>query len=327
MKLSISVVIPNYNGKHLLEKNLPSLYSSLDHSGLEYEIIVPDDASTDGSIAFLKERYPAIKVIESKGNEGFSKNINKGFYLAQNDLVLSMNTDVSLDKNYFAPLLRYFEKDDTFGVMGSIYSEDRHTLQDAAKFPGKRLLRINTSTNYALNDKTENIPSLFLSGANALMDRKKLMMLEGMETLYSPFYYEDTDLGLRAWKSGWACYYEPTSICYHPNSETIKKHSSEKTIKLIARRNRLYFHAIHLEGARLALWYCILLINAVFRLFTLDITYYKSLFWFFRTLPEVSKVKKKNRKLYGSLQGNNISTASVIERINTFAEKNPHRLF
>lgn len=327
MKCSVSVVIPNYNGKYLLEKNLPSLYAALHSSGLVHEVIVSDDASADGSIAFLRKKHPSIKIIESNVNNGFSVTINKGFNLAQNTLVMALNTDVALNKNYFNPLLKYFENPDTFGVMGSIYSDDGKTLQDAAKFPGKNFLKINTSANYTLKEPAGGIPSLFLSGANALVDRKKLMLLQGMETLYSPYYYEDADLGLRAWKCGWLCYYEPTAVCYHPNSQTIKKHSSPEKVKIIARRNRLYFHAIHLDREKQVLWYSVLLLNALFRLLAFDMAYYKSLLLFLKTVPDIRRTKKKNKQLYDSLKSNNISTSSVVKRIHMFTEKHPCSIF
>ena len=328
MAFSLSIVIPNYNGKNLLQKNLPSLFAALEHCGSNWEVIVSDDASTDDSIAFLKKEYSVIKIIENKTNRGFSFTINEGFSLSKNDLVLAVNTDVSLDKNYFRHPLKYFEKADTFGVAGSIYSEDGKTLQDAAKFPKKGFLKINTTKNYALKKPTaEWIPSFFLSGANVLMDRKKLMLLQGMETLYSPFYYEDSDLGLRAWKCGWHCYYEPQAVCYHPLSETINKHNSRKKIKTIVRRNRFYFHAIHLDNLNLVFWYPSLVLHTVFRIFLMDVAYYKSLSLFLKAFPHVLQTKKKNRELYLSQKNNNTSTESVINTINDFAGKHPHILF
>ena len=75
---SISVVIPNYNGRHLLEQNLPSVYAALHAVDCAFEVIVSDDASTDDSIAFIRENYPDVTLICNEKNGGFAININKG---------------------------------------------------------------------------------------------------------------------------------------------------------------------------------------------------------------------------------------------------------
>jgi glycosyltransferase involved in cell wall biosynthesis len=71
IKKSISVVLPNYNGRNLLAANLPSVYTALHKAGIDHEIIVVDDASTDESIIFLKENFEDVKVVAQKTNRGF----------------------------------------------------------------------------------------------------------------------------------------------------------------------------------------------------------------------------------------------------------------
>ena len=66
---SISIVIPNYNGRDLLEKNIPSLLAALNN--FDFEIIVVDDCSSDDSVQFLKDTYPNVIVIKSNKNQGF----------------------------------------------------------------------------------------------------------------------------------------------------------------------------------------------------------------------------------------------------------------
>ena len=69
---SIAVVIPNYNGRHLLERNLPSVFNALNSVNTDFEIIIIDDCSTDSSVAFIKQSYPTIRLIISDQNQGFS---------------------------------------------------------------------------------------------------------------------------------------------------------------------------------------------------------------------------------------------------------------
>ena len=84
---SISVIIPNYNGKNLLEKNLPSVFNALKSSQIsDYEVIITDDASNDDSVTYLKNYSEnPIVLIENKQNLGFSGNVNRAIRRAQKD--------------------------------------------------------------------------------------------------------------------------------------------------------------------------------------------------------------------------------------------------
>lgn len=243
---SISVLIPNYNGKSLLEQNLPYVYEALKSSEInDFEIIIADDASTDDSVAFIKHHYPSIIVVENKINSGFGGNCNSGIKKATKDLVLLLNSDVQLTPHYFTPLLPYFKDDNCFGVMGAIWNEEQTVLQDTAKYPKVAFGKINGATNYKIDNKNSGTYSFFLSGANALVNREKLNALNGFDELFNPYYFEDLDLGIRAWKMGYTCHYDPQAICYHPLSSTIKKEPSEK-VTLIIERNKIYVHYKHL---------------------------------------------------------------------------------
>ena len=254
---SISVVIPNFNGKHLLQANLPSVIAALKFTQLKYEIIVVDDASLDDSIKFISEHYSEIKLLVNGLNKGFSPTINKGIFASVHDIVLALNSDVQLSENYFVNQLKYFEDPDTFGVMGKIVDLNGRKVQDGAKYPHTSFKGIKTTFNYIPVTETLEmwLPSFFLSGANALMNREKLWQLGGFDELYAPYYYEDADLGIRAWRVGWKCYFEPQSICMHETSSTISKLKSEK-VKIIAERNRIILNHLHLMGAQLMFFKC-----------------------------------------------------------------------
>lgn len=295
MKKSISVVIPNYNGQQLLRQNLPLLYEALATAGLAHEVIVPDDASSDDSVAFLKTRYPQVLVVEHQQNRGFAANINAGIRRASMDLVLLLNSDIALTPAYFLPLLAYFDDPQTFGVTGRILAMDADILQDGAKYPDYRYGHIRSTVNFIVEGHQApgfRVPTFFMSGANILADRLKLQELGGFNELFSPFYSEDVDLGLRAWRLGYACYYEHQAICRHPNSVTINKYNSRRKVHIIARRNKLYLHYLHLQGLELYTWFGLQLLKTLGRLLAFDTRHLQSLRLFLATLPEVSQAKK-----------------------------------
>jgi GT2 family glycosyltransferase len=306
MKPSISVVIPNYNGEKLLKDNLPSVISALKMSGSDYEIIIADDCSQDDSVDFLRRTYPDIRLIESQQNKGFAINANKGIKKAQNQLVLLLNSDVKLSENYFESQFKYFEKPDTFGVMGSIYSSTGK-ISDAAKYPFWRRGHLKTTKNFYIKNKEKNFfcPSLFLSGANALIDRNKLLQLRGFSEIFSPFYMEDADLCIRAWRHGWKCYYEPDATCVHSLSETIKKHNTASNVRQIAKRNRMLFNFFHLSGYRRLLWIVEMTTDFFIKWLLIDFSFYNS-------FKEFILLKKTAARLEASK-----SLSEVIEEIRT----------
>ena len=248
---SISVIIPNFNGEDLLKENIPPLYNALSTSGIiDYEVVVPDDASTDGSIKFLENNYPEIIIVKNRENKGFSGNVNTGIKISKKDLVFILNSDVILLDKYFSPLLKYFEMEDTFGVMSRIISMESYKIQDGAKYPQYTFGRITTTKNYLVKNRT-TLYSLYMSGANSLVDRRKLLSLGGFNEFFNPYYSEDADLGITAWRAGYKIYYEHDSICRHPNSSTIKKEHKKK-VKTVAKRNKIILHYLHLDNFELA---------------------------------------------------------------------------
>lgn len=268
--LNISVVIPNYNGVHLFPETLPALYRALEHSSKKYEIIIVDDCSTDNSINFLKHNFPEIILLRNKKNSGFSITINKGIFAAKNELVLLLNSDVKLTEAYFSEQFRYFEQSDTFGVMGKIIGWNDELIQDSAKYPEMQGFKLKTSLNCLVENPKANefIPSLYLSGANALVKREILHLLGGFDDLYSPFYMEDVDLSVRAWRCGFRCYFEPRAVCRHKTSESIQNKEKKKYIRTIYNRNKFSFHAIHLSGLGFAGWLIQTILELIFRLIT-----------------------------------------------------------
>lgn len=297
MVKGISVVIPNYNGKALLEKNLPSVLFALDRFGKPFEVIVADDDSDDGSIEFLEQQYPSVVLVKNNTNLGFSKNINSGLKLAQQSLILALNNDVSLDPDYFKYQLNYFDAPDTFGVMGALCDPNSGKLQDAAKkYEQTWWGKICSTKNLMPLDGT-NLPTLFLSGANALFDRSKLAKLDYFNELFSPFYNEDVELGIRAWRMGWRCYFEPRAKAFHSVSQTIGSNNSKSTIRRTSIRNRFFLHFIHLSGIQKHLFFFVSWLNLLFRWALADLTFYKAFFDFWTSLKTV----KLARDQFGNL--------------------------
>lgn len=300
---SISVIIPNYNGKHLLEAYLPSLIIALEYCKIENEILFIDDCSKDDSIDFIKNNYPEIKIIENKVNVGFSKTCNAGINVACKDLVFLLNTDVKLVENYFEKQFVYFEKPDTFGVMGRIMNFDGKKIEDAARLPRFKGSKFKANTFYYILENSEFTYTTYLSGANALIDTEKLKQLEGFDEIYSPFYFEDFDLGLRAWKMNWKLYYDHESICYHRVSASTNTIKKSNFVKIIYHKNSFTLQSIHLFGYKRYIWHIQLITTTLFsHLIKGEFWIFKSIIEYVKNLEKVnqSRVKIKNLQLQNS---------------------------
>lgn len=297
-KRSISIIIPNYNGKDLLAAYLKHTIAAAENAGVEYEIIITDDCSKDDSVDFIRNNYPDIVLIVNSHNRGFSYSCNQGLKRAKYELILLLNSDVKLTPGYFERQFRYFELSDTFGVMGRIMNVRKNKIEDAARFLNFRGCKLKASKFYYPNDPSGFTPTAYLSGANALIDAKKLREIGGFDEIFSPFYSEDFDLSIRAWRLGWKCYYEHESVCYHQVKASTSRYKTKDWVKYVYYRNKLMVHAIHLNGPLLALWYIQLLgMEFLPKLLMGNTWIIKSYIEFFRQSREIKESKERLARL------------------------------
>lgn len=312
----LSVVIPNYNGIHLFPQTLPPLFKALDNSGLPYEVIIPDDCSTDDSVNYLTTHYPGIRVLTTTVNKGFAPTINRGIRESRYDMVFLLNSDVKLEPDYFIYLIPYFERSDTFGVMGQIVNWEDDRIQDGAKLPTFQLAKIKTFKNF-LPSETPVQPGLFtmyLSGAEALVSKEKLQLLGGFDEIFAPYYIEDYELSLRAWRLGWKCYYDHRAICRHKTSSSIKSKSRKKQIQTIYYRNKMFLHAIHLNAKQMVVYYPQIFFECLIRVISFRFHYVNSIILFFKQRKKCLESKKRFEDLAAKV-GTNLTLAQVARKI------------
>src|SRR5471032_3100166 len=120
---SASVVIPNWNGKDLLEKYLPSVVEALAGNAAN-EIVVVDNGSTDGSADFVRTRFPQVNLLALPSNLGFGGGSNAGFRAARNQIVVLLNSDMRVAPDFLAPLLEGFRDPEVFAVGCQIFFSD-----------------------------------------------------------------------------------------------------------------------------------------------------------------------------------------------------------
>ncbi|MEO8051628.1 MAG: glycosyltransferase family 2 protein, partial [Acidobacteriota bacterium] len=238
---SAAIVIPNWNGRDLLEKYLPSVIAAAERVPGS-EVIVVDNGSTDGSAAFLREGFPKVRVVALETNLGFGGGSNAGFKAARHDVVVLLNSDMRVEPDFLQPLLDGFTDERVFSVSCQIFFSDPNKVREETgltEFWWERgSLRVRHRTEPDLN---ELYPCAYGGGGSCAFDRRKFLELGGFDELLAPFYLEDTDLGYLAWKRGWKNLYQPASVVFHEHRGTIGRRFSEAYIQVVLKKNFLLF--------------------------------------------------------------------------------------
>lgn len=236
-----SVVIPNWNGRDLLEKYVPSFLDAL-RANPRNELIIVDNGSTDGSVEFVRRHFPEARVLALPENRGFGGGSNAGIRAARNDIVVLLNNDMRVGTDFLAPLLEPFADEKVFAVTSQIFFNDPSRLREETGLTQGWWERGRLRVRHRIDDEVlELFPCFYPGGGSSAFDRRKLLELGGFDALYHPFYLEDTDLGYRAWKRGWKVLYQPRSIVYHEHRGTIGRRFSKPQIDAVLEKNFFLF--------------------------------------------------------------------------------------
>lgn len=210
----LSVIIPNWNGAHHLPTCLDALRAQ---TCGEFEIIVVDNASTDGSSELLAASYPEVHVLVLPENRGFTGACNAGINAAQGEFIALLNNDTEADQNWASAVLDAFARYPDAGIVASkMLLFDRrdhfHTAGDLYRVDGRLVNRGVWEQDNGQYDHEEYIFSA-CGGSSAY----RRSMLDEIGLLDDDFFFssEDMDLAWRAQLAGYRCLYTPHAVVYH----------------------------------------------------------------------------------------------------------------
>lgn len=231
----VSVVIPNYNGIAYLD----GVLASLEHQTLkDFEVIVVDNGSTDGSTSFIAGNYPWVHVIGLPDNFGFSKAVNEGIYASRAPYVLLLNNDTEVETNFVEEMLLAIKRHKkAFSCSARmIQFFDRDRLDDAGNYYnalGWAFAR-GKGRDIHTYEKEEKI---FAACAGAAIYRKKIFEKIGYFDEEHFAYLEDTDVGYRARIYGYENWYAPKAKVYHVGSGTSGSRYNQFKTRYSSRNN------------------------------------------------------------------------------------------
>ena len=240
-KDAVSVVIPTWQGREHLERNLPSVVDALSGNP-DHEILVMENASDDGTAEFLAREFPSVRVVELGSNLGFGRASNIGFSLARHDIAILLNNDMRVEPDFLQPLLDGFRDPRVFAVTSQIYFQETGKPREETGLTMGRWHRGQIHLQHVADERVgELFPTFYAGGGSSAYDRLKVLELGGFDEILAPFYMEDVDLSYMAWKRGWVNLYAPRSVLHHEHRGTIGKHFDKRFIDRVLQRNRLLF--------------------------------------------------------------------------------------
>ena len=248
--MKVTIVIPNYNGKHFME---PCLSSLSEQTYKDFHILVIDNASSDGSIEYMEENYPDIELIKLQKNFGFSKAVNIGIQHSRTPYVILLNNDTTVDTRYVEEMVKAIEKSPKiFSVSSKMIQMYHPELIDSAgdlyTLSGWGVCRGcgRPVSNYQKYDE------IFTACAGAAIYRRSVFDEIGYFDENHFAYLEDIDIGYRARIYGYYNMYCPTALVYHVGSGTSGSKYNSFKVKLAA-RNNLYLNYKNMPALQLVL--------------------------------------------------------------------------
>jgi GT2 family glycosyltransferase len=263
--MDLSVIIVSWNTRKLLENCLKSIYEKTRQ--FEFEIIVVDNASQDGSAEMIRTKFPECKLVESKNNLGFSKANNLGIGQADGKYLLFLNPDTQLKTSALDGMINFLERSPEYGAVGcKLLNSDASIQFTCARefptpfrefcflamldrfFPGSKVFS-TTEMRYWNHQHSRDIDCL--SGA-CIMTRKKIAdQLGGLSEKYF-MYAEDVELCYRIRKAGWLIYYLGSEEIYHFSGSSSSQRK-ERSFSAVMQREANYRFMIENYGKRVAM--------------------------------------------------------------------------
>ena len=220
--ITLSIVIVNYNVREFLEQALSSLQAAL--AGLSHEVWVVDNASTDGSVEWLRSHYPQVRLIANTVNVGFARANNQALAACQGQFICLLNPDTIVQENTFSSLLAFFAAHPHAGAVGCKVLNPDGSLQLACRrsFPtpwvaltkiiGLAALfprsRIFGRYNLTFLDPEQSAEVEALSGSFMLIRRETVQQVGFLDEAFF-MYGEDLDYCFRIREAGWQIHYVP----------------------------------------------------------------------------------------------------------------------
>jgi len=259
--MDLSVIIVNFNTENLLEDCLTSIFNQT--KGINFEVLVIDNASSDGSVAMVKKKFPQAVLIANKKNLGFAKANNQGLRQAKGDYALLLNSDTVLKDNPFLKLIKFAQNHLQAGVIGCrLLNKDKSHQPSAAPFftLPRAILWLTTGDRFLYSSPSKTQQVDWVMGA-ALMIKKEAIKKAGLLDEKFFMYMEEQEWCYRIKKEGWQIWFYPEAEIFH----LVRGSSPEGRQKVILGiyQGLIFFYQKHFSSRQLIVLKLTLQIKAI----------------------------------------------------------------
>jgi len=288
----VSIVILNWNGKKLLQDCVESILKNTDYKN--FEIIVSDNGSTDGSIEILQQlrkQGKVQKLVLNGKNLGFGGGNNAGILAAEGEYVFLLNNDTLVTKGWLAELVKAAEQNPAVGIIGPLFQN--FDQQNISLGPGY----VDDSGRSKDIVSEKELEGEMVSGGAFFVKRKVIEKIGLLDEKFFPIYFEDADYCARARKAGFGILFTPKSRIVHLESASTKKQPG-KWMFLALNRNRVRYMLLHFSTKRIAKAFFWELARLGKNIASRRFLWLLESYWLnLRDLPDIAA----KRKIYGSL--------------------------
>ena len=234
--MKVSIITINFNSSLFTLKLVDSILEHIS-SGIEYEIIIIDNASEDRDYQALESKLPRsnkIKLLRNKTNNVFSGGNMDGFYRSSGDYLLFINNDCEIKNDVLSPLLKYIEQNKSAGLLtGKVRGKDGRYSGAHKLFPsltrslfGNKFARMISKHKFISPKESVTTPTKVqvVTGAFMFFERSLFIDIGGFDTNFF-LYCEEEDISIRVWKSGKAVYILPEPEVIHNHGSSSKTNS------------------------------------------------------------------------------------------------------
>jgi len=284
--MMISVIIVNYNTEELLESCLNSLFEQ--NRDVELEVIVVDNASSDGSVQMVSKKFPKVILVANKENEGFAGGNNIGLKKASGDYLLLLNSDTRFVENTLSRMIEYMPQNPKVGISScQLVYEDGEIQPSGGFFPdlwrvfvwmfflddlpivGQFVRSFHPhAPKFYTNDNWYKFPHFqdWVTGAFFLMRKEVASELGPLDENFF-MYVEEMEYCYRARKLGWQVSYTPVTKIIHLGG----KSGTQKGSLIGEYKGLKYFYAKHKSSVEMFLFRILLKTGAILRIFLFGI--------------------------------------------------------
>jgi N-acetylglucosaminyl-diphospho-decaprenol L-rhamnosyltransferase len=264
--MKLSIVIICWNDWKVLRDCLRSIFQSTGspNSALDFEVIVSDNGSEDGSVELIHEKFPLVKVIENGANLGFAKGNNAGIRVSRGDLVLILNPDTVVHEGTLQKWVAFADRHPEAGAFGCrIVNPDSSYQESARPFPTVwrdtiaalylrglgRLSNVFLSDRYAgWNGDSERSVD-WQSGCCVMFRADLLQRLGGFDEQFF-YHFEEVDLCRRVWNAGHSILFTPDPVVTHLGGQSVSRFPLRFELEKCRNRYRYFYKHFGKAGAR-----------------------------------------------------------------------------